>query len=243
VFRFFAPAADATGTIVALPDDEATHLTRVLRLTTGDTVRVFDGRGREWLATVNELGKDRATVQLGELVPPRPEPSIAITLAIAVLKGDKMDDVVRDAVMLGVVAIAPMVTDRTEISAAAIERSGRVARWQRIAVSSAKQSGRAIVPAVSAAQTFTDIISSKVAAAHVMLVEPSTPEPSIALQQLPKSPAVHLIVGPEGGWSPNELTLAASAGAVMVTLGTQTLRAEAVPLVAMSALRAIWNDL
>ena len=90
---------------------------------------------------------------------------------------------------------------------------------------------------------FRSIISSKVAATLVMLVEPSTPEPSIALQQLPKSPAVRLIVGPEGGWSPTEVTLAASAGAMLVTLGTQTLRADAVPLVAMSALRAVWNDL
>jgi 16S rRNA (uracil1498-N3)-methyltransferase len=80
----------------------------------------------------------------------------------------------------------------------------------------------------------------------IMLVEPSASGPSresLTLQHVPKSRTAQLIVGPEGGWSPGELQLAASAGSMLVTLGTQTLRADAVPLVALSALRAVWNDL
>ena len=137
--RFFAPHATDTGASIELPEEESTHLARVLRLPPGARIRVFDGRGREWDATVERVAKQTVAVTLGESAPPAREAGIALTLAIAVLKGDKMDDVVRDAVMLGVTAIQPVVTTRTEVSAAAIERSRRVDRWQRVAVSSSKQ--------------------------------------------------------------------------------------------------------
>src|SRR6185295_5481908 len=113
--RFFAPAAHATGDRILLPGDEAEHLTRVLRLSTGATVCVFNGRGAEFEAIVETIDREGVRVHVGAPSTPAPEPRIAITLAQAVLKGDKMDDVVRDAVMLGVAAIQPLVTARSEI--------------------------------------------------------------------------------------------------------------------------------
>jgi 16S rRNA (uracil1498-N3)-methyltransferase len=266
--RFFAPAAGATGAIVALPDDEATHLVRVLRLKTGDAVRVFNGRGEEWDAEVSEAGKQRTTVRLGERATPAPESRLAVTLAMAVLKAEKMDDVVRDAVMLGVTAIRPLVTARTEITAAVIERSGRIPRWRRIAIASAKQCGRAVVPALLEAATLEQALGlagvspgeTPAAGApsiegagdtngtpprlRLMLLEPliSSGAPR-TLQQIPRASAVELIVGPEGGWTDSEVQSAAAAGAMLVTLGGLTLRADAVPLVAITALRVLWGDL
>ena len=116
--RFFTPALDPGDETVTLPRNEAEHLTRVLRLGVGDTVAVFDGRGHEFLARV--VGADRrdARVQLLTRVDAVHEPAVALTLAQAVLKGEKMDDIVRDAVMLGVAAIQPLVTNRTEITVA-----------------------------------------------------------------------------------------------------------------------------
>src|SRR6187401_2132489 len=106
--RFHAPDARARGDVVALPDDEASHLARVLRLTAGDAVRAFDGRGLEFDAVVTLAERGGASVRLGEPRTPAPELRVAMTLVQAVLKGEKMDEVVRDAVMLGVSAIQPL---------------------------------------------------------------------------------------------------------------------------------------
>src|SRR6185503_10691245 len=98
VHRFFAPSMDPGDELVSLPRDEGQHLTRVLRLGVGDTVSVFDGRGREFLAR-------EVRVTLMSRVEPAAESTVAITLGQAVLKGDKMDEIIRDAVMLGVAAV------------------------------------------------------------------------------------------------------------------------------------------
>src|SRR4249920_2476565 len=125
VHRFFAPSMDPGDETVALPREEAQQLTRVLRLGVGDTVAIFDGRGHEFLARVASAVRRDVRVQLLSRVEPAAEPPVPITLAQAVLKADKMDDVVRDAVMLGVAAIQPLVTKRTEMTVAALLRGAR----------------------------------------------------------------------------------------------------------------------
>ena len=142
--RFFAPGLDAGDEIVTLPRDEAEHLRRVLRLGVGDPVAVFDGRGHEFLARVASVVRRDVRLQIQSRVEPPPEPTVALTLAQAVLKGDKMDDVVRDGVMLGVAAIQPIVTKRTETTVAArlyrdgasgLAKSGPpIERWRGIEV-------------------------------------------------------------------------------------------------------------
>src|SRR5467141_1391123 len=112
--RFFAPSLDPGDETVTLPRDESVHLTRVMRLGVGDSVAVFDGRGHEFLARVVGFERRDVRVQLLSRVEAAKEPAVPITLAQSVLKGDKMDEVVRDAVMLGVAAIQPIVTARTE---------------------------------------------------------------------------------------------------------------------------------
>lgn len=228
-----------TESVIELPQDEAAHLVRVLRLSAGDRIRVFNGRGDEWVATVDEAGKRRVRARLDEPSAPASEARVAITLAVSVLKGDKMDAIVRDAVMMGVTAVWPMLTARTEVARAAIERSDRVARWQRIAVSSAKQCGRAVVPAVRAAVPFDDVLHETPC---VMLVEPSTGVAACPLRDVPAMDGVTLLTGPEGGWTQEEVTKAVDSGARVVTLGPRTLRADAVPIVALTALRVHWED-
>jgi 16S rRNA (uracil1498-N3)-methyltransferase len=249
--RFFVPGHHAAEHLIELPEDEAAHLTRVLRLSPGDAIRIFDGLGREWHATVGEAGKQRVTARIEHEVVPLAEPGVAITLGLAVLKGDKMDAVVRDAVMLGAIAIQPVLTERTEVAATVIERGGRVARWQRIAVSSAKQCGRAVIPAVRNAIRFTEALAAATnmesegfspARPVVLLVEPQAGDGARSLGDLPRSQALFLLVGPEGGWTAGEVQQARAAGAMLVTLGTQVLRADAAPMVAMTAVRVAFGD-
>jgi 16S rRNA (uracil1498-N3)-methyltransferase len=241
--RFFVPRAEEGVTELSLPDEEAAHLTRVLRLESGDTVRLFNGRGQEWEATVAAVGKRETVVRLDRPVTPRPEPALAITLAVAVLKGDKMDDVVRDAVMLGVTEIRPVVTERTDGGVRGLERARRVGRWQRIAVASAKQCGRAVVPHIHEPGLLPDAwAASSAAVVRVVLVEPQAGVPTVTLAAVPKAEAIILFVGPEGGWTSAEVAHAVESGAVLVTLGSLTLRADAAPLVAIAAIRAALGE-
>jgi len=178
VHRFFAPSLDPGDETAILPREEGEHLTRVLRLTAGDTVAVFDGRGHEFLArvvgSVVDAERRRAiSVQLLSRIEPAVEPTVAITLVQAVLKADKMDEIVRDAVMLGAAAIHPIITSRTEVTVAAVMRGARLDRWRRVALASVKQSRRAILPEIRIPLRFEDFLEEPPSALRLMLVEPS----------------------------------------------------------------------
>src|SRR5204862_67266 len=208
VHRFFAPALDPGDETVTLPREEAEHLTRVLRLGVGDTVAVFDGRGREFLARVAAAVRRDVRVQLISRVEPAEEPAVRLTLAQAVLKTEKMDEVVRDAVMLGVAAIQPIVTKRTEVTVAALLKGARLDRWRRVALASVKQSRRAVMPEIRTPLTLETYLDEPPAAMRLMLVEPRTsvaqslpgePEPLSALRGAPRPADAAVLIGPEGG--------------------------------------------
>jgi 16S rRNA (uracil1498-N3)-methyltransferase len=241
VHRFYVPEIGAAGTAAPLPPEEAQHLIRVLRLPVGETVHVFDGRGREHAATVEALTKMDAIVRLGDPVAAAPESRVMTTLAMALLKADKFDEVVRDATMLGVSRIQPITTTRTEVPGA---RTSRVDRWRRIAVSSAKQCGRAVIPSIDEPISFSEFLGRPVAERLLMLAEPGLPG-AISTRDLglaPAPPSVALLVGPEGGWSEAEHRLALECNATLVSLGPRTLRAETAPLVALAVLQHIWGE-
>lgn len=238
--RFLAPETLTPGGLVHLPADEAAHLTRVLRLSAGDRVRVFDGRGTELDGVVERADRHGVAVRLGVRVSAAPEAAVPVTLVQAVLKGDKMDDVIRDAVMMGVTVIQPVTTTRTEVGHAARPGGGRRERWARIAVASAKQCGRAVVPEVRETQALDDVWD-RMPVRRLMLVEPSaagavTPG---GLGHAGRDP-VAIVIGPEGGWAPAELA-AAVGRSQFVTLGGRTLRADAAATVALAALFAVWD--
>jgi 16S rRNA (uracil1498-N3)-methyltransferase len=246
--RFYVPGADTPGMLVTLPDEEAEHLVKVLRLRAGDIVRVFNGRGAEFEGSVEHADRLGVRVRLGESRESAQETRVAITLAQAVLKGDKMDSVVRDAVMMGVVAFQPIVSARSEVTLTALERGHRRERWERIAVASAKQCGRAVIPSISKPCVF-ETLAAGIAALQVpnpglMFVEPSAAAEADALSGLDVQPPreVTVIVGPEGGWTPEEITRGAAA-CRLISLPGRTLRADAMPLVAISALLARWGEL
>jgi 16S rRNA (uracil1498-N3)-methyltransferase len=198
------------------------------------------------LARVASAVRQDVRVQLVSRVDPPPEPSVAITLAQAVLKGDRMDDVVRDAVMLGAAAIQPVVTARSETTVAALLRGARVERWRRVAVASVKQSRRAVVPEVRVPLTIETLLNDPATSLRLMLVEPGPAdavEPLAAIQKLPPPADATILVGPEGGWTDAERRAAREHGARLVTLGHRTLRADAVPIAAISVLQFLWGDL
>ena len=244
--RVFAPALDPGDEVVPLPRDEAEHVTRVLRLGVGDTVAVFDGRGHEFLAKIATAVRREVQLQLVSRIEPAAEAAVPLTLVQAVLKGDKMDDVVRDAVMLGVAAVQPIVTKRTETTVASLMRGGKVDRWQRVAIASVKQSRRAVVPQIQMPLTLESMLDEPPASRRLMLVEPgarSDVEPISVVQTLATPSDAAVLVGPEGGWTEQECAAARDRGVRLVCLGQRTLRADAVAVAAISVLQFIWRDL
>jgi len=248
VYRFFAPALDPGDDTVTLPKDEAEHLTRVLRMGVGDTVSVFDGRGHEFSARVIAADRRDARVQLMARVEPAAEPSVSLTLAQAIIKGDKMDDVVRDAVMLGVAAVQPLVTARTETTVAQVTKGNRLERWRRVALASTKQSKRALLPDIRRPLTLESFLQDPAAALRLMLVEPGAAggdgvESLSSLRGQPVPQDATIFVGPEGGWTDAELAAVRAHGVRLMTMGHRTLRADATPVAAISVLQFLFGDL
>jgi 16S rRNA (uracil1498-N3)-methyltransferase len=162
------------------------------------------------------------------------------------LKPEAMDDLVRDAVMLGVREIQAVVTTRAETTVAQLMKGARVERWRRVALASAKQSGRAVLPDIDTPLTFENWLSEPRPELTLMLVEPragAEPESLDALRSMKPPSAAALLVGPEGGWAEREWREAAARGIRLITLGRRTLRADAVPIAALSVLQFLWGDL
>ena len=235
--RFFAPpsAFNFTKQLVTLTADEARHLREVLRLKPGDEVSVFDGEGKEFRAHVVSARREFAELELGEeIATARPESPLQLTLAVALLKGEKFDLVVQKATELGVNKIVPLITRYADIKLRdESDATKRVARWQRIALEAAKQCGRAVVPEVSLPVTFPSLLDGNC----VLFSERG----GHGLERIGNP--ITAIIGSEGGWSDEELDQARDAGAQIVTLGGRILRAETAAITAAALLQHRFGDL
>src|SRR5215813_385740 len=160
--RFHAPPNAITGSTVTLAADEARHLRDVLRLKPGDEVYVFDGLGHEFRSTVSNIKRDVAELRIdAEVEPAKPESQLQLNLGVALLKGEKFDLVVQKATELGVQRITPLITRYADIHLRdQSDAAKRVARWQRIALEAAKQSGRSFVPEISLPVAFESVEAS-----------------------------------------------------------------------------------
>jgi 16S rRNA (uracil1498-N3)-methyltransferase len=242
--RFYAPDLDPNHDIVTLSPDEAHHLTRVLRLGPGAEVSVFDGRGTEFRARVEDAVRDSVSLRLLERVFPPPSLAVRTVVVQAVLKGDSMDDAIRDATMMGAEAIEPVITAHTDVKASFIKRPETLDRWRRVALAAVKQCRRATLPEVEPPREFSEWLASPSGAMKLIFVEPTA---KVAVTTLKAALEYHVptraevLLGPEGGWSQEELEAAIAIGCVPVTLGPLTLRAESMPVAALAALAAVWQ--
>ena len=236
--RFFAPpsAFNFSKQTVTLTADEARHLREVLRLKPGDQVSVFDGEGKEFRARVAQARREFAELDLDEEIEAaRPESPLQITLGVALLKGEKFDLVVQKATELGVAKVVPLITRYADIKLRdESDASKRVARWQRIALEAAKQSGRAVVPEVSLPVAVNSLFSER-----CLLFSERGGQ---GLRQI-ETDDVTAIIGSEGGWADEELEQARAAGAQIVTLGGRILRAETAAITAAALLQHRFGDL
>ena len=251
--RFYAPPeafAAGGGGEVALSEEESRHLRDVLRLRAGDEAFIFDGEGREFACVVASAGGRGAGAARLEVRaparPPSPESPLELTLAVALLKGEKFDLVVQKATELGAARVVPVETRRADVRVRdARDADRRVERWRRLALEAAKQSGRARVPRVAAPRPFASLAAEgpRPGSLRLMFAERGggglhTPG---ADGERPRD--VTALVGPEGGWDDEEVELAREHGWKVVTLGGRTLRAETAAIVVCALLQNLYGDL
>ena len=238
--RFHAPPAafNPTQQTVTLTADEARHLRDVLRLKAEDEVYVFDGLGHEFRCTVSKTTRDTAELRIeAEVEPAKPESQLQLNLGVALLKGEKFDLVVQKATELGVQRVTPLLTRYADIHLRdAADAAKRVARWQRIALEAAKQSGRAFVPEISSPVAFDSLETNGLG---VMFSERG----GDSLETLPASNMITALVGSEGGWSDEELASARARDFHVITLGGRILRAETAAITVTALLQNLFGDL
>ena len=238
ISRFHFPDRLPAGGEVALPDALAHHALRVLRLRDGEAVVLFDGSGGEVEARLAVRGK-AVFAQLGEARAVERESPLRIVLVQALASGDKMDWVVQKAVELGAHAVQPVQAERSVLRLAGERADKRVAHWQQVAVAACEQCGRNRVPEIRPLQALASWLGAHRDALNYVLAPGGAA--GFADEPEPKD-VVHLLVGPEGGWSEVEIAAFDAAGCHRVRLGPRVLRTETAGLAAVAALQARWGD-
>lgn len=218
---------------VSLAGAELRHLRTVLRLAPGDRVEVFDGEGRGHLAEIVSLEARAGELRVLEPIGSERESTLALTLAVGLSRGAKLDWVIEKATELGVTTILPFASERSQT------RGERSDRWRRIADAAAAQSGRVRCPEIAPVASFDDMLATAPGEHRILCWERGTRP--IADGETRRS--VLVATGPEGGFSDGEAERAAAAGFVLAGLGPRILRAESAAIAAVALAQLLWGDL
>ena len=221
--------------IISITGGDARHIARVLRLQPGSEIIVNFADGQAAVAIIGVAAAELVRAEVKEIVDHRYEPPVEVWLAQGLPKSDKMDYIVQKAVELGAVGIIPMNTAFSVVHYDAVKASAKVARWQKIAREAAKQCGRNYVPSVEPVQTLDDVLTAADGAKIIMLFEGKTTVSLKEVLQPCQAAKYLLLIGPEGGFSPEEAELCARHGCSIAGLGPRILRTETAALAALTA--------
>jgi 16S rRNA (uracil1498-N3)-methyltransferase len=229
--RIFIEAIEPRVTVTG---DEFHHSIRVVRARAGEEVELFDRAGNAARGIVESIDRDSAVVAVKEPIPSRESP-LAIHLAMAVIQLEKFELVLQKATELGVKTFIPLITERVELRP---ERyASKTERWNKIVFEAVKQCGRAVVPKIEAPMTFDEVIRQN----GTRLLFDADAQPPTVNRQPPTN--LTILIGPEGGWTEEELGSARDHGVVFERLGPRRLRAETAAIVAVSVIAARFGDL
>jgi len=228
--RFFVPAGTLRAGKIALSGDLAHRLARVLRLRRGDKVVLTEGGEREFEVELTGVSANAVTGVVTGDRPSPPEPVVEVVLYQSLIRPNRFDIAIEKGTELGVARFVPVINARSQTDEPS---QGRADRWRRLVVEAAEQCGRGRLPQVDPPLSFEEALAS----APGVLIVPYEAERANRLadylRALPeKPPAVSLFIGPEGGYTDEEIALARQSGAALVTLGRQVLRSETAGVVA-----------
>lgn len=243
--RFFLPQANIDERRGIISGAELDHLAKVLRLREGDAITVFDEQGWEHEAIILALSSERGEIEIQNSYRAERESPLPITLGMGLSKGEKMDFVVEKATELGVHAIIPFTSEFTVPKFDARKVVQRTERWRKIALSATKQCGRSRVPAIEPLMPFSELLQRPFESGPRILFWEK--ENHRSLKQMPAAqervPAIMIVVGAEGGFSPTEVDAAVQRGFLTVGVGRRILRAETAAVAALALVQFVWGDL
>lgn len=220
---------------------QAHHVIHVLRLQAGAPITLFDGRGAEYPAMIKRIDKSGLTLTVGTRAVVDRESPLSVMLAQGVSSGERMDFTVQKSVELGVTQIQPLITQRSVVRLAGERAERRVAHWQSVAAAACEQCGRNRVPSLLPVQPLMKWLGGPLPPGERFLLSPHVASTRLR-DRSPPNDGVLLLVGPEGGWNPDETQAALAAGFTPLALGPRTLRTETAALAALAALQALWGD-
>lgn len=238
VSRLYTSLPLNQGQTIELDDDGAHYLRSVLRLKVGDAIVLFNGDGGEFQCRVDDVSRKFVRIALEKKQERSVESPLHVTLGLGISRGDRMDLSVQKAVELGVNQITPLLTERCVVQFKGETKPQRWLHWQKIIEHATEQSGRTMLPLLSAIEPLNHWIDHQ----HGMKVF-LDPYAQTSLAQLqPVDMKVTLLTGPEGGFSGQERELAQAAGFIPVRLGQRILRTETASLTALAAVQMLWGD-
>ena len=231
--RFFVPASSFEGELVRLSREQAHQVRQVLRLVPGDTVVVLDDRGAEYEVTLTAVDQKEAVGRVTSTRPAAGEPKVQLTLFQSLLIREKFEWVLQKATEVGVAQIVPVLTARGLVRTKQIEEN-KLDRWRRIVTEAAEQAHRGRIPRIEPVIPFADVFSRFVGFDRLLIAAPSQ---TVSLRESLRGigrpdPSIALLIGPEGGFTDEELALARDKGAMAVGLGPRILRTETAAIVA-----------
>lgn len=225
VSRFFTDNISADGTVATVTGDDVKHILKVLRLSAGDAVDICDGRGTEYRGVILSSNAQSVTVALGAPMASPAEPAHSVTLFQGFPKAGKLETVIQKCTEIGVASVMPVVMKRS-VAVPSGDFTPKLMRLQRVAEEAAKQSRRGAVPIVKAPVRLGDIdfgAYDLIIAAYELETETTLKK---TLRAHGDAKHIALVIGPEGGFEPDEIELLRAHGAVAVTLGKRILRTE-----------------
>jgi 16S rRNA (uracil1498-N3)-methyltransferase len=238
--RCYVPAPLHAGDARLLPREVSAHVARVLRARPGQMLTLFDGRGGEYDARIVAIDRRGVQVQIELHRAVERESALAVTLLQAMARGERMDFIVQKATELGVAGIVALASQRSVVRLDAEGLARRCEHWRAVAISACEQCGRNRVPGIAAVADLESACAQCDAAGARLLLAPGADLTLTAAAG--QASSISLAVGPEGGFSDEELALAQHHGFRCCRLGPRVLRAETAPLAALAAIQAVAGD-
>lgn len=217
-----------------LTGENSIHISRSLRMGVGDEVILCDGNSKDFRCEITSITHDCVALNVLECHPCEAEPNVKVTLFQGIPKGDKMENIIQKSVELGITEIIPLMTSRVISRPDEKTMDKKIQRWQKISLEAAKQSGRGIIPSIEKSVNFSALEQSLEDFDTILFCYEGGGESLQTAYNGEKNVAI--IVGPEGGFSPQEAAALDSMGAKTVTLGKRILRTETAPLAILSVL-------
>jgi len=238
--RFYHAGDLAPGQRVLLAPPAAHHAGRVLRLRQGDGVILFNGQGGEFAAEIVRAVKHEVVVQLDQWRDVERESPLTVTLAQAVSSSEKMDFILQKSVELGVGRIQPLASARSVVRLTGERAEKRLRHWRQVVVAACEQCGRNQVPDVAPLSPLTDWLAQAPQTGRRFML---SPDADGDLRDFPpEGGGALLLIGPEGGFAPEESAAARRHGFVPLRLGRRILRTETAALAALAAMQVLWGD-